>query len=110
MASSQSFVDYVCEQLAGAGEIGYKRMFGEYGIYCNGIYFAMICDDQFFVKVTPAGEALLPQGETGLPYTGAKPAFLISDLEDRDFLARLAQETCAALPPPKPKKKKTKEA
>lgn len=55
MASHQGFVDYVAEQLREAGIIRSRKMFGEYGLYCDGIFFAVICDDQLFVKVTPAG-------------------------------------------------------
>jgi TfoX/Sxy family transcriptional regulator of competence genes len=29
------FVEYVCEQISGAGDITYKKMFGDYGVYCN---------------------------------------------------------------------------
>ena len=32
MASSKEMVDYVCDQLSGAGEIRAKRMFGEWGL------------------------------------------------------------------------------
>lgn len=60
MASSLDFVTYVCDQLSGAGNISYKRMFGEYGIYCNGKMFGSICDDQFFVKKTVAGTSFFP--------------------------------------------------
>ena len=31
MASRIEFVEYVAEQCGGAGEITYKKMFGEYG-------------------------------------------------------------------------------
>jgi len=34
-----------------------KRMFGEYGLYCEGKLVALACDDQLFVKVTEAGRA-----------------------------------------------------
>ena len=55
MASHQDFVDYVAEQLREAGIIRSRKMFGEYGLYCDGVFFAVICGDQLFVKVTPAG-------------------------------------------------------
>ena len=35
MASSMSYVEFVMEQLAGAGTITCRRMFGEYGLYCR---------------------------------------------------------------------------
>lgn len=106
MASSREFVEYVCEQLSEAGTITYKNMFGEFGIYCNGQYFASICNDMFLVKMTKEGEEFLGEYETGFPYEGAKPCFLITDLDNREKLAQLASITCQALPIKKPKKKR----
>ena len=45
MASTEEFVKYVADQLRDAGEIVYRKMFGEYGIYCDGKIFGLICDD-----------------------------------------------------------------
>ena len=50
MASHPDFVNYVAEQLREAGAIRSRKMFGEYGLYCDDVFFAVICDDQFFVK------------------------------------------------------------
>ena len=36
MASKQGTADYILEQLAGAGTVTAKKMFGEYGVYCDG--------------------------------------------------------------------------
>ena len=60
MASHKDFVDYVAEQLREAGAIRSRKMFGEYGLYCDDVFYAVSCDDQFFEKVTPAGEAAFP--------------------------------------------------
>lgn len=106
MASKLEFVQYAVDQLQGAGEIVYRKMFGEYGIYCDGKFFAMICDDQLFFKITEGGRKLWPELEEGIPYYGARPHFLIEELDDRERLVRLAQVTCQELPMPKPKKKK----
>jgi DNA transformation protein len=35
MASQQSCVDFILEQIAEAGVVSAKKMFGEYGIYCD---------------------------------------------------------------------------
>lgn len=35
MSLTPGFVQYVCEQISATGEITSKKMFGEYGIYCN---------------------------------------------------------------------------
>ena len=50
MASNLEFVQFVCDQMG--GEVSYRRMFGEYGLYFQGKYFACVCDNQLFVKVT----------------------------------------------------------
>lgn len=105
MASKLELVEYVCDQLADAGEISYKRMFGEFGLYCDGKFFATVEQDMLCLKITAAGEALLSEPEIVEPHEGAR-YFNIENLEDRVFLAALVKATCAALPAPKAKKKK----
>lgn len=97
MASNLEFVEFVSDQLSGAGAITYKKMFGEYGIYCNGKFFATVEDDQLYVKITKAGEAFLDKPVIGEPHEGAR-AFLIEELDDREFLKELTAITCADLP------------
>ena len=106
MASSQDFAQYVADQCAGAGDITLKKMFGEYGIYCDGKIFGLICDDCLYIKPTDAVRPLLRTVELRPPYEGAKDYFLIADVDDSDYLAMLVRETCKVLPEPKPKKKK----
>jgi TfoX/Sxy family transcriptional regulator of competence genes len=108
MASSVDFVEYVCNQINGAGEIAYRKMFGEYAVYCNGKVIGLICDNQFFVKITPVGALLQPALEQAPPYPGAKPYLVIDSLDDREFLTNLIINTCNELPPPKPKKGKSR--
>ncbi|MFZ2537607.1 MAG: TfoX/Sxy family protein [Oscillospiraceae bacterium] len=106
MASSIDFVEYVCDQISGAGEITYKKMFGEYTVYCNSKVIGLICNNQLFVKKTVSGTELLVGAEEDSPYTGAKPHFVIENLEDREFLSCFIRKTCDELPLPRPKKKK----
>lgn len=97
MASHQDFVDYVAEQLREAGTIRSRKMFGEYGLFCNGVFFAVICDDQLFVKITPAGEAAFHHLPKAPPYEGAKDSFLVEDVENRELMTGLTRMTCEAL-------------
>lgn len=106
MASSLEFVQYAAEQLSGAGHITYRKMFGEYGVYCDGKIFALICDDQLFIKKTEAGRKLCPGLEEAPPYEGAKPYLLVDDIDDKARMTELVIATCSELPVPKPKKKK----
>ena len=41
MASEQKFVDFIVGQIQKAGTITARKMFGEYGIYCNGKIFGL---------------------------------------------------------------------
>lgn len=107
MASTSDFVEYVCEQINLAGDITYKKMFGEYGVYCNGKIIGLVCDNQFYLKKTKFGEETLGQDAIeGCPYTNAKPQFVIESLEDKEFLGTLIEGTYVELPATKPKKKK----
>lgn len=108
MASHKAFVDYITEQLGGAGEIRAKTMFGEYGLYCDGQFFAVICEDQLFLKCTPQGEAAFPHLPKAPPYPGARDSLLVEDVEDQALLVRLTQITCAALAD-QPKKARRKQ-
>ena len=105
MASSSDFVQYIADQCGGAGEIVAKKMFGDYGIYCDGKIFGLICDDGFYLKPTDAVRPLLRTVEMRPPYEGAKDYFYITDVDDCDYLSQLVRETCKALPEPKKKKR-----
>ena len=106
MASSLEFEQYAVGQLSGAGEIRYRAMFGEYGLYLDGKFFAMVCDNQLLFKDTGAGRCAAPELALAEPYPGAKPCLVAENLDDREALARLARATCDALPLPKPKKRR----
>lgn len=97
MASHPDFVQYVAEQLQDAGTIRSRKMFGEYGLYCDNVFFAVICDDQFFVKITPQGEAAFPNLPKAPPYEGANNYIWVEDVEDRDTMTALTRLTCLAL-------------
>ena len=96
---------YIADQCAGAGEITVKKMFGDYGIYCDGVIFGLVCDNRFYLKPTEAGRSLLRSVEMRPPYDGAKDYFFIEDVDDRDYIAELVRATCKELPLAKPKRK-----
>lgn len=109
MASDQKFVDFIIDQIQGAGTINSKKMFGEYGLYADQKIFALVCDNKLFIKPTEAGKQFIGNVVEAPPYPGAKPSFLIEEqLEDREWITELVRITAAALPEPKPKKAKSK--
>lgn len=101
MASSEAYAKFIVDQAREAVVLTYRKMFGEYGIYCDGVFIALLCDDRLFCKITGQGQdVLLAFGkETMLvpPYQGAKPIFLIEDVEDAAFLSALFSATKQAL-------------
>ena len=110
MASKQSTVDYLMDQLSDCQGIYAKKMFGDYGVFLDGRMIGLICDDQLFFKPTDKGRALFQPITEGIPYPGAKPCLLVpgENWDDRDWLSELARVTADALPPHKPKVKKPK--
>lgn len=104
MACNSDFVQYVIDQCSGAGEIAARKMMGDYCIYCDGIIFGLICDNNLFIKVTEPGRKLLKEVILRPPYEGAKDYFYISDVDDKDYLTALINTTIPALPKPKAKK------
>lgn len=107
MASDEKFVVFVTDQVTNAGAITYRKMFSEYGIYCDGKIFGLICDNKLFIKPTEGGRAFIGDVLEAPPYPGAKPSFLIEDkIEDREWLSELVRISVRELPEPKKKKKK----
>lgn len=110
MSSNQSIVDYILDQIASAGTVSAKKMFGEYAIYCDGKVVALVCDDKLFVKPTPAGKVIIGDCEESAPYQGAKFYFVIDEdrWDDSEWLTQLIKATAISLPMPKPKRVKKK--
>ena len=112
MATTQEIAQYITEQLGGAANgVALRKMFGEYGLWRNGKFFALICDSTLFFKETAAARELLSaRGELieAPAYDGAKDSFRIDNLDDAAFLRELLDATLRELPELRPKKPKRK--
>jgi TfoX/Sxy family transcriptional regulator of competence genes len=109
MASDQAFIEYVVDQIRDAGQVRYRKMFGEYALYCDEKVVALVCDNQLFIKPTAAGRTLIVKPHEAPPYPGAKPHFLIDDkLDNHSWLTHLIRLTADELPMPRPKALKKK--
>lgn len=107
MATKQSTIEYIEDQLADVPEVHSRKMFGEYALYVGDKVVALVCDDMLYVKITDPGKVYAGERSAeGIAYPGAKPSMQIDDdsLEDREWLAELIRITALALPDPKPKK------
>ncbi len=109
MASSTKFVDFILEQLKDVGEVYTKKMFGEYCLYANNKVLGLICENQLFIKPTKAGRDFLGENALQAPaYKGAKPSFLIENIDNEQWLCELARLSLEELPELKKRKKSGK--
>lgn len=110
MATSADFIQFVADQVAAAaGDIRYKKMFGEYMLYADDRPVLLVCDDTVYVKQIPETMAIFAAHgvtpDTGMPYDGAKPHWIL-DIENTDLAADMVRVLARVIPLPKPKKPK----
>ncbi|MFP3155990.1 TfoX/Sxy family protein [Lachnospiraceae bacterium ZAX-1] len=105
MATTLDYATFCAEQLAFAGNVRYKKMFGEYMIYIDEKPLVLVCDNTAFVKILPCIDGLLEA--KGFPYDGAKEHYIL-DIEDSETTKQVIAELKKFTPLPKPKLKKGK--
>ncbi len=104
MATTTNFINYVCEQLDGIGDITYKKMFGEYMVYLNNKPVIIVCDNTAFVKKLNCIKELMENASCGFPYKGAKEHYIL-DIDNSDFSKEIVLEIEKVTPVPKKKNK-----
>ena len=57
MACTPEFVDFVVAQLADAGAVRVRKMFGDHLLYVDEKPAVLLCDNVAYVKMHPALEA-----------------------------------------------------
>ena len=111
MGTRQSTVDVLLDQLAAAGNLTTRRMFGQFCLYLEATPVAFIFDDQFFVRATDAGRAIVPDAIDAPPFPGARDWLLVAtdradERGERERLCNLLRATRDARPPFVPKKRR----
>ena len=51
MVASNSFTEFLREQLAPLGRVTMRRMFGKTGVFCDGFMFGMVRDNTLYFRV-----------------------------------------------------------
>ncbi len=104
MATSQSYRDFVLEQLGRVTPVTGKSMFGGVGIYAQGLFFALIADDRLYFKVNDATrpdferqgmEPFRPFGEDHAMGYYEVPADVLEDVAQLDLWMRKAIDVAA---------------
>lgn len=104
MATSITFINYVCEQLNGIGTISYRKIFGEYMVYLNSKPVIIICDNTAFVKKMVCIEDRMKNADVGFPYKGAKEHYIL-DIDNSSFSKEIVTKIEKVTPMPKKKTK-----
>ncbi len=67
MVASDSFADFLREQLAPLGPLTMRRMFGKTGVFCDGVMLAMIRDNTLYFRVDDDNKAAFREAEAFPP-------------------------------------------
>jgi len=67
MVASESFADFLREQLAPLGRVTMRRMFGKTGVFCDGAMLGMIADNTLYFRVDDENRATFKEAESFPP-------------------------------------------
>ena len=95
MATTKDYKDFVLEQLNLLDNITCKSMMGEYLLYYNGVLFGGIYDDRLLVKIVDNNKKYNMQ--EAIPYNGAKPMYLVDDVDNQELLRDIILDTYKSL-------------
>lgn len=96
MATTKEYKDFILEQLNLLDNINCRAMMGEYLLYYNDVLFGGIYDNNLLVKIVDSNKKYNMQKQT--PYEGAKPMYLVDDIDNKEILREIVIETCKDLP------------
>lgn len=96
MATTKVYRDFVIEQLSLLDNIICRSMMGEYLLYYHTILFGGIYDNRVLVKIVPSNKKYNMQ--EAIPYLGAKPMYLVEDMDNPEKLKEIVLDTCKDLP------------
>lgn len=110
MATTKETIAHILDTLNDGGRervCTARAMFGEYGLYYNGVVVGFVCDDTLFVKIVHASSALETICEKGPCYPGSKDYYVVeeSDVGRIDGLVSILHDIAQSAP-----KKKLKSA
>ncbi len=67
MVASDSFAEFVREQLAPLGRVTMRRMFGKTGVFCDGLMFGMVTDNTLYLRVDDHNRTAFKEAESFPP-------------------------------------------
>ena len=95
MTTSKDYKDFIIEQLSLLDNVTYKPMMGEYLLYYKGVLFGGIYDDRLLIKKVDSNKKY--KLEEAIPYKGAKPMYLVDEVDDKELLKDIVLDTYKGL-------------
>jgi DNA transformation protein len=77
MVASDSFAEFLREQLAPLGRVTMRRMFGKTGVFCDGVMFGMVTDNTLYFRVDDHNRAAFKEAESFAPLNYEKKGSII---------------------------------
>ena len=72
MVASDSFAQFLREQLAPVGRITLRRMFGKTGVFCDAVMFGMVTDNVLYLRVDEQNREAFKEAASSPPLNYAK--------------------------------------
>jgi DNA transformation protein len=72
MVASDSFAEFLREQLGPLGPVTMRRMFGKTGVFCDGVMLGMVRDNTLYFRVDDDNRAAFKEASSFPPLNYAK--------------------------------------
>src|SRR5258707_12225026 len=72
MVASDSFAEFLREQLAPVGRVTMRRMFGKTGVFCDGLMLGMVTENTLYFRVDGLNRAIFKEAESVPPLSYKK--------------------------------------
>ena len=95
MATTKDYKDFILDELSLLDGITYRKMMGEYLLYYNEVLFGGIYDNRLLVKIVESNKKY--NMRQSIPYDGAKPMYLVDDVNNKESLRNIILDTCKDL-------------
>ena len=77
MVASDSFAEFLREQLAPLGHVTMRRMFGKTGVFCDGVMLGMVTDNTLYFRVDDGNRLAFEEAASSPPLNYRKKGDMI---------------------------------
>jgi DNA transformation protein and related proteins len=67
MVASESYAEFLREQLAPLGRVTFRRMFGKSGVFCDGVMLGMVTENTLYFRVDDQNRSTMQEAESSPP-------------------------------------------